>query len=173
VHTLAAGTPIAVRTLGAVSTKTSNVGEVFEATLSEPLVSDGYVIAPKGARVTGVVTSSDPGGRVKGVASIAVGLRSIQMADGRTLDIKTGSMSQTAKQSKGKDAMKVGIASGIGAASGALAGGGKGAAIGAGAGAAGGTGMVLATRGEAAVIPAESPLNFKLSAPVTVEETKK
>jgi len=173
VHTLEAGTPIAVRTVGAVSTKTSSVGEVFEATLSEPLVSDGYVIAPKGARVTGVVTSADPGGRVKGVASISVGLRSIQLADGRTLDIKTGSTSRTAKQSKGKDAMKVGIASGIGAAIGAIAGGGKGAAIGAGAGAAGGTGVVLATRGEAAVIPAETALNFKLSAPVTVEESKK
>lgn len=169
VYTLEAGTPVSVRTVGAVSTKTSSVGEVFEATLSEPLVSDGFVIAPKGARVSGVVTDADPGGRVKGVASISVGLRSIQTADGKTLEIKTGSLSRTAKQSKGKDAMKVGIASGIGAAIGAIAGGGKGAAIGAGAGAAGGTGVVLATRGEPAVIPAETPLSFKLAAPVTVQ----
>mgnify|MGYP000498294775 CR=1 FL=1 len=172
VHTLEAGTPISVRTVGAVSTKTSSVGEKFEATLAEPLIADGYVIAPKGARVEGVVTSSDPGGRVKGVATISVGLRSIVMADGRLLEIKTGSVSREAKESKGKDAMKVGIASGVGAAIGAIAGGGKGAAIGAGAGAAGGTGVVLATRGDPAVIPAESVLSFKLTAPVTVQESK-
>jgi hypothetical protein len=43
-----------------------------------------------------------------------------------------------------------------------------GAAIGAGAGAAAGTGTAMMTRGDPAVIPAESVLTFKLSAPVTV-----
>ena len=69
--------------------------------------------------------------------------------------------------------MKVGVASGIGAAIGAIAGGGKGAAIGAGAGAAGGTGLVLGTRGEAAELPAETVLSFKLAAPVNVQELKR
>jgi hypothetical protein len=172
-HTLAAGTPIAVRTLGEVSTKTSANGSLFEATLAEPLVVDGYVVAPRGASVEGVVTNSDPGGKVKGVASITVGLRSISMADGRRLAVKTSGVSQDAASSKKKDAAKIGITTGIGAAIGAIAGGGKGAAIGAGAGAAGGTGVVMATRGNPAVIPAESPLTFKLSAPVTVQELKK
>ncbi len=172
-HTLAAGTPIAVRTLGEVSTKTSASGSLFEATLAEPLVVDGYTIAPRGAAVEGVVTNADPGGRVKGVASITVGLRSVTMADGRRLAVKTSAVSQDANKSKKKDAAKIGITTGIGAAIGAIAGGGKGAAIGAGAGAAGGTGMVMATRGDPAVIPAESLLTFKLSAPVTVQELKK
>ncbi len=69
--------------------------------------------------------------------------------------------------------MKVGIASGIGAAIGAIAGGGKGAAIGAGAGAAGGTGMVLGTRGEAAQIAPETVISLKLSSPVTVQELRR
>lgn len=172
VHTLAAGTPVSVRTVGAVSTKTSAVGEIFEATLAEPLEADGFLVAPKGARAEGVVTSSDPGGKVKGVATISVALRAITLPDGRRLEIQTGSHSRAAQQSKTKDAVKVGVASGIGAAIGAIAGGGKGAAIGAGAGAAGGTGVVLATRGDPAVIPAESLLNFKLSAPVTVQASK-
>jgi len=172
-HTLAAGTPLAVRTLGEVSTKTGATGSLFEATLAEPLVIDGYTVAPKGAPVEGVVTNSDPGGRVKGVASITVGLRSVTMADGRRLAIKTSAVSQDAKKSKKKDAAKIGITTGIGAAIGAIAGGGKGAAIGAGAGAAGGTGMVMATHGDPAVIPAESLLTFKLSAPATFQELKK
>lgn len=173
VRTLAAGTKIAVRTVGAVSTKTSQPGSTFEATLAEPLEVDGYLVAAKGAAVEGVVTNADPGGRVKGVATISVALRSIVLQDGNRLPIKTGSVGREAKTSKGKDAMKVGIASGIGAAIGAIAGGGKGAAIGAGAGAAGGTGVVMATRGEPATIPAESLLTFTLSAPVEVKVGKK
>jgi hypothetical protein len=172
-HTLAAGTPVSVRTTGSISTKRSSNGSIFEATLVEPLVIDGYTVAGKGATVEGVVTNSDPGGRVKGVASISVALRSLMMEDGRRLPIRTSTVSEDAKKTGKKDAMKVGIASGIGAAIGAIAGGGKGAAIGAGAGAAGGTGMALATRGEAAEIAAESVLNFTLSAPVKFQELKK
>ena len=51
---------------------------------------------------------------------------------------------------------------------GAIAGGGKGAAIGAGAGAATGVGANMATRGKAAVIPAETLIEFTLAAPTTV-----
>jgi hypothetical protein len=171
-YTLAAGTPVVVRTVGAVSTKTSASGSTFEATLSEPLIVDGHTVAAKGATVECVVTNADPGGRVKGVATIVVAARSVALPDGRRLAIKTGSLSHDAKKSKGKDAMKVGIASGVGAAIGAIAGGGKGAAIGAGVGAAGGTGVVMATRGEPATIPAETVLTFKLSAPSTVKESR-
>ncbi|MBL0161941.1 MAG: hypothetical protein IPP47_33530 [Bryobacterales bacterium] len=173
IHTIPAGTPLSVRTTGKLSTKTAANGSLFEATLDQPLEIDGYLVAARGATVEGVVVSSDPGGRVKGVASITVALRRIIMADGRSLAIKTGQFAAEAKKSGGKDALKVGVASGIGAAIGAIAGGGKGAAIGAGAGAAGGTGMVLGTRGAAAELPAETVLSFKLAAPVNVQELKR
>jgi hypothetical protein len=134
---------------------------------------DGYVIAKRGAAVEGVITEADDGGRVKGKAFMTLSLRKLTTADGRTISIQTSNASQEAKSGKKKDAAKVGIATGIGAAIGAIAGGGRGAAIGAGAGAAGGTGMVLATKGEAAVVPAESVLTFTLAAPVTVQEPRK
>jgi hypothetical protein len=172
-HTIPAGAAIAVRTISAVSTKTSASGTTFDATLQQPLEVDGYVVAPRGATVECVVLNSDSGGRVKGVASIAVGLRRIVLADGRSLAVSTDSHVTTANSTKGKDAAKIGIASGIGAAIGAIAGGGKGAAIGAGTGAAGGTGLVLATKGAPAVIPSESVINFRLTAPVTVTESKR
>jgi hypothetical protein len=172
-HTIPAGTPIKIQTTAKIRSDRSSTGALFEATLAEPIVIDGYTVAERGAQVEGVVVESDPGGRVKGRASITVAARSVMMADGRRLPIQTSSKTYEAKPSGGKDAMKVGIASGVGAAIGAIAGGGKGAAIGAGAGAAGGTGMVLATRGEHAEVPSESAITLTLSAPVKVQELKK
>lgn len=167
--TLPAGTAIAVRTVEAISTKTATSGQRFEATLADDLREDGQLIAKRGARVEGRVVESDPGGRVKGTASLTLQLSSLQLANGATAELSTGSVSRAAAKSTKKDALKVGIASGVGAAIGAIAGGGKGAAIGAGAGAAGGTGVVLGTRGDAATVPSESVLTFTLRSPITVK----
>lgn len=169
--TLSAGTSIPVRTVTSLSTKTAAPGDAFEATLTRDLLVDDYLVAPRGSTVTGRVTNSDPGGKVKGLASISVALTSISTANG-PISIQTSAVGQQAKTTKRKDAAKIGIGAGIGAAIGAIAGGGKGAAIGAGIGGAGGTGMVLATKGDAAVIPSESLLTFRLSAPVTVTEKR-
>jgi hypothetical protein len=167
-----AGTPVSVRTVSAISTKTATDGAPFEATLHQPLVVDGYTVAAKGATVKGVVTQSDPGGRVKGVASLTVSLTSIETAGGQVVKLDTTNYTQVAEKSTKKDALKVGIGAGVGAAIGAIAGGGKGAAIGAGAGGAAGTGTVLATRGDPAVLASESLITFKLQAPVTVTAGK-
>jgi hypothetical protein len=126
------------------------------------------LLAKAGTHVTGVVVSSDEGGRVKGTASLSVALRSIVGPRGTVVALKTDSYETVAESTKKKDATRTGIATGIGAIIGGIAGGGKGAAIGAGAGAAAGVGTNLATRGDAAVIPPESLLEFRLTAPVTV-----
>jgi hypothetical protein len=168
--TLPSRSPIAVRTITSLSTKTHQTGEPFEAVLDQTLEIDGVVVAGRGAAVTGVVSNSDPGGRVKGVASITLNLRTIRAESGELLSVTTQSFKKYARTTKKKDAMKIGIASGVGAAIGAIAGGGKGAAIGAGVGAGGGTGLVLATRGDPAVVPSESLLRFRLKAPVTYTE---
>ena len=169
-YTLDAEQPIAVYTTTTLSTKTSQAGEKFIATLAEPIVDGDWVIAKKGARVEGVIVDSDPGARVKGVASIAVTLESLTLADGRTVPITASRYTREAKSTKKKDATKIGIATGVGAAIGAIAGGGKGAAIGAGVGGGAGTGAVLATRGDPAVIPAETRVRFTLRSPVTITE---
>lgn len=166
--TLPAGTIIPVRTTAEISTKTVKNGSVFDGLLERDLVVNGTTLAKAGSRVTCLVVSSDPGGRVKGVASLSVAARSIAGVGGNTLDIRTGSYSVEAGSTKGRDAARTGIAAGAGAVIGAIAGGGKGAAIGAGAGAAAGVGANMATRGEAAVIPTETLIEFPLSAPATV-----
>jgi len=168
VFTIRAGTPIAIYTARELSTKTAKDGDLFTASLARPIVDGDWVIAKRGATVQGVVVNSDPGGRVKGRASMTVKLRSLQLADGSTVDLSTSSYTKQAKSTKKKDAMKIGVGAGIGAAIGAIAGGGKGAAIGAGAGGGAGTGLVLATRGDPAVIPSESQLTFRLQGPITV-----
>jgi hypothetical protein len=156
-----------VRTTTALSTKTSQAGESFSATLAEPLTAGGVVIAPKGAPVAGVVAAADPGGRVQGRASLTVRLTSLDV-NGRQVDLQTNTFTRVAPGTKKKDAVKVGVASGIGAAIGAIAGGGQGAAIGAGVGAGAGTGAVMATRGAPAVIGAETLLTFRLQSPVEI-----
>jgi hypothetical protein len=168
VFTIRSGAQISIFTAKELSTKTVKDGDLFTASLARPIVDGDWVIAKRGATVQGVVVNSDPGGRVKGRASMTVKLRSLQLADGRTVDLSTSSYTKEAKGTKKKDAMKIGIGAGIGAAIGARAGGGKGAAIGAGAGGGAGTGLVLATRGDPAVIPSESQLNFRLQGPITV-----
>lgn len=166
--TLPAGTPIAVRTTAELSTKSVKNGSVFDALLERDLVLEGTTLAKAGSRVSCIVVSSDPGGRVKGVASLSVTARSIAGVDANTLAVKTDSYSVDAGTTKGKDAAKTGIAAGAGAVIGAIAGGGKGAAIGAGAGAAAGVGGNLLTRGAPAVIPTETLIEFKLAAPATI-----
>jgi hypothetical protein len=159
----AAGSKLVIRTIPTLSSKSAKSGESFDASLEEPLVSGTWVVAAKGASVKGLVIESDQGGRVKGTASLSVKLTELQLADGRWIDIDSGSHVVQAKSTVKKDAVKVGIASGVGAAIGAIAGGGSGAAKGAAIGAGAGGGVVLATRGEAAVIGSESVISFKLA----------
>ncbi|MCX6625285.1 MAG: hypothetical protein NTY38_30340 [Acidobacteria bacterium] len=165
---LEAGTQVRVRTTSTISTKTAVDGQVFAATLAEPIVVDGLVVAERGANVEGRVLTADKGGRVSGKATLSVELTRIHLANGTAAAVDTGSFVEAASSTKKKDATKVGIGAGLGAAIGAIAGGGRGAAIGAAAGGAAGGGMVLATRGDDAVIPAESILTFTLKAPVTL-----
>lgn len=168
--TLEAGTPLRVRTTNALSTASVKTGEVFAATLEEPIVDGTWVIATKGSSVRGIIANADPGGKVKGVASLSLRLTQIQTADGQNVDVSTNTYGVQAKSSQKKDAKKIGIASGVGAAIGAIVGGGKGAAIGAGAGAGAGTAAVVTTRGEAAVIGSESVLTFELAEPVRIQK---
>jgi hypothetical protein len=167
-YTIPAGTVIPIRTTSELSTSKLSNGSVFEALLERNLVVDGTTLAAQGAHVTGVVVSSDEGGRIKGVAGLVVTIRQIAGVRDQTIKVQASNYTQEAQSTKGKDAKRTGIMTGIGAAVGAIAGGGKGAAIGAGAGAAAGLGTNMATKGDAATIPAETVLEFTLSTPATV-----
>lgn len=114
--------------------------------------------------------NSDPGGRVKGVASMALGISSITTVDHQTLRVTASPYEVLAKSTKKKDAAKIGGAAAVGTVIGAIAGGGKGAAIGALAGGGAGTGVVLATRGDPAVLPSEAVFSVRIQTPIRVTE---
>jgi hypothetical protein len=120
--------------------------------------------------VEGRVVASDPGGKVKGVAGIAVELTRLHTSDGQNVAIRTDSFERHADQSRGDDVQKVAVAAAVGAAIGAMAGGGKGAAVGAGVGGGAGAGDVMLTRGKAATLPSETRISFRLRAPLTLTE---
>jgi hypothetical protein len=167
-YTLPTGTTIPVRTSSELSTAKLKDGSSFDAILERDLKSGDVVLAPARSRVTGVVVTSDPGGRVKGTASLTIGVRSIVGAKGQVIAVSTDTYAVDAESTKKKDAVRTGIATGVGALIGGIAGGGQGAAIGAGAGAAAGVGTNMAARGAAAVIPSEELIEFKLTSPVTM-----
>jgi len=171
--TLTAGTLLPVRLIETVSSDRNHPGDTFTASLEEPLVIDGFVIAEKGARVDGRIVTTAQAGRVKGLSSIALELTGLTTSDGQHVEIATDSFTKAGPESKGSDAAKIGGAAAIGAAIGAIAGGGKGAAIGAGVGGAAGTGGVMATRGKPAVLPSETKLSFRLSNSVTITEKRR
>ena len=168
IATLPQGSMVRVRTQTTISTREARNGETIQANLDAPLVVNGIVLAPRGAEVTLAVADSDPGGRVKGRARIGLRLVSLPVA-GERRSVVASTYWHEAAGTKKKDIAKIGILSGIGAAVGAIAGGGKGAAIGAGAGGGAGTAVVLSTHGDAAVVPAESVIQFRLEQPVSAK----
>jgi hypothetical protein len=168
--TIPAGTLLSVRVDETLRSDRNQTGDSFRATLDQPLVVDGAVIAERGSRVEGRIAEVDPAGRVRGVARMALELVRLTTSDGQRVRLQTESFAKQGEKETKKDAAKIGVAAGIGAAIGAIAGGGKGAAIGAATGGAAGTGGVLMTRGAAAEVPAETRISFRLRDPITITE---
>ena len=170
--TIATGALLNVRLGETISTERSRQGDSFVATLDEPLVVDGLVIAEKGARANGRVVDALEAGRVKGLAHLSLELTSVMLSDGQKIELRTGRFEKQGPSSKAEDGKKVGIGAAIGAAIGAIAGGGTGAAIGAATGGAAGGGVVAATRGKPAVLTAETKISFRVEQPVTITERR-
>jgi len=170
--TVPAGTMVAVRTQNWLTTDHSKKGDTFTATLDQPIVADGYVVARRGQTVYGTVTLSDKGGRIHGVSQLGLALGQLTLVDGQQVSLQTEASNSKAGTSNGRDAATVGTTTGAGAVVGAVADGGAGAGIGAAAGAAAGLIGVLTTRGRPTVIPPESVVTFKLQAPVSINTEK-
>lgn len=166
--TVKQGTYAIVRTNQWLSSDHNQPGDTFTATLEQPLVVDGFVVAPRGATVVGRVTEAKKAGRVEGTSRLAVQITEVTFADGQQIPIQTQMISRNGPTSQGRDAAAIGGTTALGAAIGAGVDWGRGAAIGAGAGAAAGIIGVLLTRGHPTVIYPESVLTFQLTAPATV-----
>lgn len=147
-------TLVRIRLIDQVSTETHLVGASFLASLHEPIVLEGRVIAPKGVDVTGNRIAC-PGNAKE---DLCITLTNIKLAD-RLLPITTVAKRKRASASSGGRASQAAGLGALGAIIGAAAGGAKGAAIG---GAAGAT--VGAASGGAksqASLPSETLLDFQ------------
>jgi hypothetical protein len=165
--TIPAGTVITVRTAQSLSSKTSQAGETFNATVAQPVDVGNTVVIPDGASATGTIVAAHPLGRFKGGAMLQLRLTSVTI-NGRPVQVQTSSVARSEKGKGKRSATFIGGGAGLGALIGGLAGGGKGAAIGAISGAGAGTAGTAFTGNKDIVLPAEAALSFKLQQPVTV-----
>ncbi|TAM83012.1 MAG: BON domain-containing protein [Acidobacteria bacterium] len=159
---LSSGTMVSVRLNQGLTTDQNRSGDAFTATLDQPVVVNGWVVARRGQTVEGRVLNAVKAGRVRGTSKLQIALTRLTLVDGEQLPVQTTLVQASGGTSRGRDASAIGTTTGVGAAIGAIAGEGGGAAIGAGIGAAVGVAGVLLTRGRPTVIPPEALLTFRL-----------
>ena len=170
--TIPAGTWITVRVDQPLSSDHNKSGDYFRATIVQPVVINGLVVAPRGQSATGAVTEAQKAGKVEGTSRLGLELTELGLADGRQLSVKTTLQEYRGGTSYGRDAAAIGATTATGAAIGAAVNGGVGAGVGAAAGVVASTIGVLLTRGRPTVVYPESVLSFRLASPVTVDGTE-
>jgi hypothetical protein len=102
--TLPAGMTVPVRLNGSLSTDHSMAGDPFHASLAEPLIVDGLVIAERGARVEGRVIGTQRVARASGASSLDLELTSIETSDGQNVEIPTDHWTRNGDSMLGKRA---------------------------------------------------------------------
>ena len=162
--TLPSGTRAVVSVSETLSASKNNVGDSFTGVLAQPIVTaGGRTVFSRGTRVAGTVVAAKGRGRFKGAGGL--GIQLTEIAGTRV------STSEYEKEEKGKGKRTgalIGGGTGLGAIIGGIAGGGKGALIGGLAGAGAGTAGSAYTGNKDLVIPSESVITFRLTAPLTL-----
>ena len=154
-----AGTKVTVRLGSELSSGTAKAGDTWKGTVAKDVVVNGNTVAKTGDEVTGKVTRAVSSGRLHAPGQISLRLTSV---NGQP--VSSTPYARTGKSHTKGNAEKIGGGAAAGALIGALAGGGKGAAVGTLAGGAAGTGVAAYTGKQEAVLPAETPMTFTISA---------
>jgi hypothetical protein len=166
--TIAPGTFLTVRVNQLLSSDHNHAGDAFSASLVNPVVVNGIVVADRGQTIQGRVSEAQKAGRVTGTSRLGVELTDLSLVDGDQAPLHTSLVNRNGRTSEGRDAVGIGASTGVGAIIGAGAAGGQGAAIGAGAGAAAGIIGVLLTRGKPTFISPEQVLTFRVENPIVI-----
>ncbi len=165
--TIPQGTYITVRINQLLSSDRNNVGDAFSATLVDPIVVNGIVVAEPGETVGGRVALVEKHG-VGHAAKLGIQITTLTLVDGQQVTVSSQLTSRRGGTTPGGiEAGTIIGTTGLGAAIGAAAGWGTGAAIGAGAGALAGIIGTVVTHNHASVITPEQVLTFQIQAPVT------
>jgi hypothetical protein len=165
--TIPAGTRISVRTIDAIDSTNSLVGDQFQASLEEPLTLEGNVIVAKYALVYGRLTQLKESGTFAGRSQLRLELTGIVVNE-KMVPVVTGDYKLTGKSRGASTAKRAIGGAALGAIIGAVADGGQGAAIGAGVGAGAGAGSEIITGGDKVKVPSETLLDFTLQEDVSI-----
>jgi hypothetical protein len=165
--TIPSGTVLNVLLTQAIDVDATKAGMTVKALVDDPVMLGGNVVVPRNAAVVVQVAKVEQAGSIKGADKISLKANTLSFG-GRKYDIVTAQIEQKGQGEGKKTTRKVAGGAGLGAAIGGIAGGGSGAAIGALAGA--GAGAAIAASGtEHLKLPAETRLQFTLTAAVTVQ----
>ncbi len=165
---LPAGTPVIIRTSVAIDTDRNRVGDVFDASLEQPILWGNDTVFPRGTTVKGRIAYAQEQGKLSGQSQLVLELTEL-IADGKSYPLRTSDYTEAGANRANRTAATVGGTAALGAIIGAIAGGGTGAAVGAASGAAVGTGVQIMTRGQVLRIPAETILEFKLQSALNID----
>ena len=162
-----AGTKLNVRLVDGIDVDASQTGQTFKAIVDDPVMMNGAIVIPRGATTTLQAAKVEQSGKMKGSDKITLKMNSLAFG-GMSYPVVTEYVETKGKGEGKKTGRKVGGGAGLGAIVGGIAGGGEGAAIGAAIGA--GTGAIMAASGEEHLkLPAETRLQFQLSAAINIQ----
>jgi hypothetical protein len=165
--TIPAGTRISVRTIDAIDSTTSLVGDRFQASLQEPLTLEGITIVAKDTFVYGRLTQSKESGTFAGRSQLRLELTGI-VVNGKTVPVVTGEYEATGKSRGASTARRTFGGAALGAIIGAVADGGQGAAVGAGIGVSAGAASEIIIGGDQVKVPSETLLDFTLEQDLSI-----
>jgi len=161
-----AGTKLNVRLVQGIDVDASEAGQTFKATVDDPVMIGGAIVIPRGASAVVQAVNVQQSGKMKGSDKVTLKLNSIGFG-GMAYPVVTEYVETKGSGEGKKTTRKVAGGAGLGAIVGGIAGGGQGAAIGAAVGGAGGA--VMASAGEEHLkLPAETRLQFQLSAAISI-----
>jgi hypothetical protein len=163
-----AGTPINVRMIDSISSSHNQPGQIFRASLADPIRVGHEVLVPRGADAFVRLVNVNQAGRIEGRSELMLQLERIQFGNQRYF-VVTNVVDFRGKSEGKKTAKHTGIGAAVGGGLGALFGGGTGAAIGAGIGGGAAFAGSAAERGRPIMIPSESLVSFQLAAPLRIQ----
>jgi len=172
-RSIAGGTTFDVTLNQELSTRTSQVGDLYSATLVHPLTDGRLVIVPAGATVLGQVTVVQKSGKHGQEAVLNLSINEVSF-DGDTYPLQASIVEANpetrSRSSTGEKAAKIGGAAVAGAILGRIIGGNAtGTIIGTAVGGAAGTAIVLGTEDVDAVLPHGSRMTLRLDAPLEIQ----
>lgn len=170
------GTTFAIRMNDQLSTETSQPGDAFTATLTDPIMdANGNVIVPAGATVRGRVTAVAASERVGQTAALKLAFEAVSFGGESyplQATVERADVQQASRTSRTESAGKIAAGAAAGAILGQVLGKStestlKGAAI----GAAAGTAIAMGTSDVDAVLPVGAEVVIRLDQPITITRT--